>query len=42
MTSATDEELIVDADGHVCEPADLWERRVLGALVLELWRHASR
>ncbi|HZP27892.1 MAG TPA: amidohydrolase family protein, partial [Acidimicrobiia bacterium] len=22
------DELVVDADGHVCEPADLWERRL--------------
>ncbi len=26
MSAPADGEVIVDADGHVCEPADLWER----------------
>jgi predicted TIM-barrel fold metal-dependent hydrolase len=26
VTNARDRDFIVDADGHVCEPADLWER----------------
>jgi len=28
LVSATDPTLVVDADGHVCEPPDLWERNL--------------
>jgi predicted TIM-barrel fold metal-dependent hydrolase len=28
MTDAVDSTYVVDADGHVCEPADLWERNL--------------
>jgi len=28
MENATERPIVVDADGHVCEPADLWETRL--------------
>ena len=27
-SASTDHDVVVDADGHVCEPADLWERNL--------------
>jgi len=32
MTSNGTAEYIVDADGHLCEPADLWERNLLTSM----------
>src|SRR5215470_4280297 len=34
MSERSDEghEIVVDGDGHVCEPADLWEKRLPAAM----------
>ena len=45
MTSNDTSEYIVDADGHVCEPADLWERNLPASMrdrgIRLRWNEAS-
>jgi uncharacterized protein len=45
MSASEDRDLVVDADGHVCEPPDLWERglpeRLRGQGIRLRWNEAT-